>query len=71
VISVEEKATPKQHAALKKAVASAKMTLRKEVFSGKRINLINLKPLLQLLQLQSKRIILVKMMKMTRTKRLL
>jgi hypothetical protein len=71
---VVQKATPKEHAALsKKQWPLIKRTPSTEVLSGKRIKLKNLKPLLQLLQLQKKKIVLVmKMkMKMTRTKRLL
>jgi hypothetical protein len=72
VIFVVEKATPKQHAALsKKQWPLLKRTLRKEVLSGKSIKLKKLKPLLQLLQHQSKKIVLVKKMRMTSTKRLL
>jgi hypothetical protein len=40
------------------------------MLSGKRINLKKLNPLLQQLQLQGKKIVLVKKMRMTRTKRL-
>jgi hypothetical protein len=72
VIFVAERATPKQHAALSKNQwPLLKRTLRTEVLSGKRIKLERLNPLFQQLQLQSKKIVLVKKMRMTRTNRLL
>jgi hypothetical protein len=47
-----------------------KRTLRTELISGKRKKLKKLNPLLQQLQLLNKKIVLVKKMRMTRTKRL-
>jgi hypothetical protein len=72
VTFVAEKATPKQHAGLSKNQwPLLKRTLRKELLSEKSIKLKNLNPLLQQLQIQSKKIVLVKKIRMTRTKRLL
>jgi hypothetical protein len=69
---VVAKATQKQHTTLSKNQwPQLKRTLRIEVLSGKRIKLKQLNPLLQQLKLQSKKIVLVKKMRMTRTKRLL
>jgi hypothetical protein len=73
VIFVDEKDTPKQHAALgKNQLPLLKRTPKTEVLSGKKIKLKKLKPLIQLLHLLKKMIVLVmKMrMRMTRTKRL-
>jgi hypothetical protein len=63
VIFVVEKATPKQHAALRKN--------KWPRAQWKKDKAEKLKPLLQLLKLQNKNIVLVKKMRMTRTKRLL
>jgi hypothetical protein len=69
---VVEKATPKQHAALsKKQWPLLKRTPKTEVLSEKRMKLKKVKSLLQLLQLKSKKIVLVKKIRMTRTKWLL
>jgi hypothetical protein len=72
VFFVVEKATPKHHTALsKKQRPLLKRTLRTDVISGKGIKLKTFNPLLQHLQLQNKKIVLVKKMRMTTTKRLL
>jgi hypothetical protein len=72
VIIVVEKATPKQRAALSKTQWTLrKRTPRTEVLSEKRTKLKNRKLMLQMLQLQNKKIVLVMKKKMTRTKRLL
>jgi hypothetical protein len=71
VIFVAERATPKQHVELsKKQWPLLKRTLRTEVLSVKGIKLKKLDPLLQQLQLLDKNKVLVKKMRMTRTKRL-
>jgi hypothetical protein len=65
---VVEKATSKQHAALSKNQwPLLKRTPRTQVLSGRRINLKNLKPFMQLLHLQRMKIVLV-MKNMTRKK---
>jgi hypothetical protein len=70
VIIVADRATPKQHAELnKKQWPLLKRTLRTEVLSGRRIEQTKLNPLLQQLQLLNKKIVLVKKMRMARTKR--
>jgi hypothetical protein len=66
-----ERATPKQHAEFRKNQwPLLKRTLRTEVLSEKRIKLKQLNPLLQQLQLLSKKIVLMKKMRMARTNRL-
>jgi hypothetical protein len=71
VIFVAERSTPKQHAKFsKKQWPLLKRTLRTEVLSEKRIKLKQLNPFLQQLQLLIKKIVLMKKMRMARTKRL-
>jgi hypothetical protein len=73
VIFVVGKATPKQHAALskkQKAMASAKNEHKDRSAQWEKDKAEKLNPLLQQIQPKSKKIVLVKNMRITRTKSL-